>query len=156
MICAIAGLYDIICRDEETAEGGITPSEDTLHASGFTKHEGTTPFNDLPGDGIDRRVEILYPGTDAWTTYASSYASVRMRQFEAVVRVGYFAGSHFDETHAIIADDDRAIGLGIRDGTLPTCSSGCVNGYYPIGSSVVELDPTRLVLEIRVRTVVTL
>lgn len=156
MICAIAGLYDIICQDEDTASGGVTPSEVILHAQGFTRHEGTTPFNDLPGDGIDRRVEIVYPGTDSWNTYTSSSASVRMRQFDAVVRVGYFAGSHFDETYQIMADDDRLIGLAVKYGPLPDCSGTCVNGYYPVGSNVAALDNTRYVLEIQVRTVVTL
>lgn len=78
-----------------------------------------------------------------------------MRLVPLVVRVGYFAGSHQDRTHGIMADDDRLLGLAIKSAALPDCTGGCVNGYYPVGSSVVMLDPTRWVLEINVRVTVT-
>lgn len=153
--CAIEGLYAALCRDPDTAAGGVTPSEDTYHASRFFRHVGTAPFNDLPGDGLDRCVEVVYPGADAWTGYTSSSASPRMRLVPLVVRVGYFAGSHQDQTHAIMADDDRLLGLAIKAADLPRCTGSCVNGYYPTNSTVVMLDPTRWVLEITVRVTVT-
>lgn len=153
--CAINGLYATICRDPDTASGGLTPSEEVYHASGFLRYEGTAPFDDLPGDGLDRRVEVVYAGTDDWTGYTSSSSSIRMRTFELVIRVGYFAGSHQDVTHGIMADDDRLIGLAVKGAALPDCTGHCVNGYYPVGSSVTMLDATRWVLEHVVRVTVT-
>lgn len=154
--CAMLGLYSIVCRDPDTASGGATPSEALLHASGFLRHSGTSILDDIPGDGIDRRVDIVYIGTDSWHTYNSSSASSKMRSFPLLVRIGYFAGSHDIETQAIMADDDQLVCEEIRKSWLwPDCSAGCVNGYYPLSSGVVELEDDRYILEIRVEVTVT-
>lgn len=153
--CAINGLYTIICRDPDTALGGTTPSETVYHAAGFYRHFGDR-LDYLPGDGIDRKVQIKYEGTRSWHSLASSAVSDRMRTFVITIRVGYFAGSHVDETMAIIADDEQEIAKAIAlSASWPVCTNGCVNGYVPKSSNVLRLDDTRYVLEIAVDTQVT-
>jgi len=155
--CAIEGLYTILCRDKDTAAGGLTPSETVLHASGFYRHFGDR-IDILPGDGIDRKVQIVYEGTSKWTNISSgSSGTTRMRTFQVVVRVGYFSGDHVDETMMIIADDEQEMVKEIAFSTnWPTgCSSGCVNGYVPKTSTVKRLDDTRYVLEITLDVQVT-
>lgn len=146
--CAFNGLYTAICRDKDTAAGGLNPDNTVLHASGFYRHFGDR-IDELPGDGIDRKVQVVYEGTDKWIPYGSSNTSTRMRDFTVVIRIGYFAGSHVDETMAVIADDEHQIAAVIAKSTsFPTCSPGCVMGYVPASSNVVKLDNTRYILEI--------
>lgn len=154
--CAIRGLYSILCRDADTASGGVEPSEVVLHAPGFYKLEGLAALEDLPGDGIDRRIEIRYAGTDGWHTYASSASTTRMRSLDLIVSVGYFAGTHDGETQAIIADDDELLGLAIKtSSSWPKCTTGCVNGYWPLRSTLTYIEANRYILEILVRATVT-
>lgn len=154
--CVISGLYSILCRDPDTASGGVDPSETELHANGFYKLEGLAALEDLPGDGIDRRIEIQYAGTDGWHTYASSASTTRLRTLDLVVRVGYFAGTHDGETQAIIADDDELLGLAIKTSSnWPACANGCINGYWPVRSSLTYIEANRYILEILVRCTVT-
>lgn len=150
--CAINGLYDILCRNVDTADGGTTPSETLLHAPAFYRHFGDR-IDTLLGDGLDRKVQVVYDGTVKWIGISSgSSGSTRMRNFNVKIRVGYFAGSHVDETMMVMADDEQEIIKAIAfSPNWPTgCTSGCVNGYVPKGSSVRTLDATRYILEITV------
>lgn len=148
--CAFNGLYDIICRNPDTAAGGLDPDSTVYHASGFYRHVGDE-LDDLPGDGLDRKVQIKYEGTGEWHSYANSASSHWMRTFNVVIRIGYFAGSHVDETHATLGDDEQLIGQAIaRTANLPVCTNGCVSAYMPQSSNVVKLDDDRLILEISV------
>lgn len=153
--CAINGLYSIICRDPDTAAGGTSPSEAVLHAPGFLRHVGE-PIDELAGQGMDRKVQIMYDGTKEWLKYGNSQHATRMRNFGVTVRIGYFAGSHVDQTMAIMADDEQAIAKAIAvSQNWPACTGGCVNGYIPGSSDVINLDDKRYILELSVAVQVT-
>lgn len=155
LICAFNGLYSMIARDPDTAAGGVDPSETIYHADGFQRYRGEE-LETLPGDGLDRRMQITYNGTTKWHTYADSVQNTRMRSFTVTIRVGYFAGDHVDETMAIMADDEQVIAKAIaKSANWPDCTNGCVNGYVPKSSNVLKLDPRRYILEIPVEVQVT-
>ena len=153
--CAVLGIYNIICRDADTAAGGTPPSETVLHAAAFYRHLGDR-IDTLLGDGIDRKVQITYEGTSKWHSLTSSSTSSRMRTFQVVIRIGYFAGSHVDETMIIMAADEQEIIKALAlSANWPECAEGCLNGYVPKTSSVKRLDDTRYVLEIALDVQVT-
>lgn len=153
--CAIQGIYNILCRNVDTAAGGIAPSEVVLHASAFYRHFGDR-LDTLPGDGLDRKVQIVYDGTSKWHSLTSSSTLTRMRTFQVTIRVGYFSGSHVDETMIIMADDEQEIIKALAlSANWPECSSGCLNGYVPKTSAVKRIDDTRYVLELALDVQVT-
>ena len=147
--CAINAVYATVCQDPDTAAGGLTPGDTTTHAPHFQRHVGEA-IDTLPGDGLDRKVQVVYNGTDEWHPYSNSVSSTRMRTFGITVRIGYFAGAHVDETHAIMADDDQLISnaMALAVNWPSDCTGGCVNGIMPGASRVLELDRQRYILEI--------
>lgn len=153
--CAIQGIYDIICRDPETASGGIEPGNVELHAPGFYRHD-REELEFLTGNSIDRKVQIMADGTRSWIPLANPVLGFRMRTFIATIRIGYFVGDHGPESMTIMADDDAKILNAIsRQSNWPTCSSGCINGIVPMGSNRVRVDATRHIWEIPVLVTVT-
>jgi hypothetical protein len=148
--CAIDGLYNTICRNEETAAGGLNPEDTTRHADGFYRIE-RTELDDLEAEGCDRRVEIVYQGTNEWIGMPATYQQQRERRFGVVIRVGYFAGDHELETQRIASDDDHAICSALfLQSNWPLCTGGCVEAYLPVSSSFVRHSKTKWVLEIQV------
>lgn len=103
---AIAGMYALLCRDPDTADGGLTPVADPYHAPAFTRLDSGR-LEDLAPLGMDRRIHIEYSGTEAWHTLGN------MQTFGVTVRVGYFAGEHTEETRAIMFDDEHLIGAAL-------------------------------------------
>lgn len=155
--CAIDAIYATICRDPETASGGLTPSESTLHAPGFYRHD-RSELDALTGNSIDRKVQVMSDGTAGWVPLYNPVSGVKIRRFSLIVRVGYFVGDHMTESFAIMGDDDLIISNALIDSTnWPDCAVGCVNGIVPVGGRRVEVDgdPTRHVWEITVEVTVT-
>lgn len=152
--CAINGLYAIICRDPETASGGIDPVEVELHAPGFYRSE-REDLDFLTGQAIDRRVRILFDGTAAWPTLVNPILGFTMRTFIATIQIGYFVGDHRPESMEVIAEDDGLILNALsRQSNWPTCTSGCVNGYVVLASRRIRVDATRDIWEIEVAVTV--
>jgi hypothetical protein len=148
--CAISGLYNIICRNDETAAGGLDPADVTRHADGFYR-VGRKLLEHLDGEDIDRKVEILYGGTSEWIGLMSTYDAQRERRFSVTIRIGYFTGDHEMETMMIAADDEHQICKAIMvQANWPTCTSGCVEAYMPQSSSFQALNEEQWVLEIEV------
>lgn len=154
--CGILGLYAIICRDPDTATGGLDPADTVLHAPGFYRHDRQR-LEDLTGSGIDRKVQIVYLGTSRWHTYVEPTTGFQMRTEAVKIRVGYFAGDHVNETMASIAEDNQQIAHAIsKTSNHPVCDPGeCVNGYVPRSSEVIKIDEQRYVLEIEIAMQVT-
>lgn len=150
--CAINGLYAIICRDPDTAAGGLTPSDVVLHSAGFYRHDRQR-LEDLTGSGIDRKVQIMFNGTAGWLTYVDPTNGFQMRNEIATIRVGYFVGDHVNESMITMAEDKEQIARAIsKTRNQPVCDPGqCVNGYIPQSSEVKKIDEQRYVLEIEVR-----
>lgn len=154
--CAIDGLYDIICRDPDTAAGGLTPGDTDLHASGFFRHD-REPLERLESEAIDRKVQIVYDGTDEWHPLSPGGAGgPMMRTFRVVIRVGYAVGDHEFRSYPIIGDDEQQIVEAIMNqSNWPVCASGCLNGYVPAESAIAYPDEIRRILEIAVLVQVT-
>lgn len=153
--CAINALYDMICRDVDTAADGLDPEDTTWHASGFFRHD-REPLERLESEAIDRKVQIVYDGTNEWHSLSPSGGSALMRTFRVIVRVGYFVGDHEFLSYPIIGDDEQQILQAIMDqSNWPSCSSGCVNGYIPGDSAIAYPDEIRRILEIAVGVQVT-
>lgn len=153
--CALAGLYNIICRDPETATGGLDPVDVDLHAPGFYRSE-REELEFLTGQSIDRRVRIEYDGTSGWPTLFNPVVGATMRTFLVTIRVGYFVGDHGPESFIVMAEDGSQIVNAIsRSGNWPQCVSGCVNGYVPLDSNLVRIDSTRYTWDIVVSVTVT-
>lgn len=155
--CAISAIYECICRDEETAAGGLDPSEATLHAPGFYRHK-RSELEQLTGSAIDRKVQVIASGTDSWVPLYNPVFGVKTRCYYVTVRVGYFVGDHMTESFAVIGDDDLLIRNAIVDqNNWPDCSVGCVNGMVPIDARRIEVDgdPARHIWEILVEVTVT-
>lgn len=145
--CAMRRLSDIICRDIDTAAGGLTPSESVVHAPGFTRLATGQKLQELPGDGIDRVVAVAYDGTAKWHSMAN------MRTFTIRVRIGYFAGSHDDDTQRIILDDEQVItqALSLSSNWTDSCAAnGTIYGYIVRPSVLTLLEADRYILELPV------
>lgn len=154
--CAMNGLYTIICRDPDTAAGGLTPNDGVLHLPGFYRHDRQR-LESLTGSGIDRKVQIVYKGTSRWTTYVDPTTGFQMHDEIAVIRVGYFTGDHVNETMIVMGEDGQQIARAIsKTINQPACDPGeCVNGYIPQSSEVTKIDEQRYVLELEVLMKVT-
>lgn len=151
--CAIQGIYNIICRHPETAEGGISPQNKDLHASSFARCERDT-LTRLTGNAFDRSVQILFEGTDSITALASTVTGYRQRTVMLTIQVGYFVGDHEAASTTVIAQDDGDI---IRELSKsinwPDCQTGCINGIIPINSIRTVIDDSRQMLEFRVQVI---
>jgi hypothetical protein len=155
--CAIEGIYNIICRNPDTAAGGLDPENITRHADGFYRI-GRKTLEELEGEDIDRKVEVIYSGTSEWVGLMSTYDAQRTRRFGVLVRVGYFTGDHEMESMPIAADDDHQIckALMVQANWPTSCSGGgCVEAYIPVSSSFQQLNDEQWLLEIEVTVQVT-
>lgn len=155
--CAIDAIYSTICRDAETAGGGLDPSETVLHAPGFYRHD-RSELETLTGSAIDRKVQVIADGTTSWVPLYNPVIGVRIRCFNVFVRIGYFVGDHMTESFAVIGDDDLLIRNALIDqNNWPDCTVGCVNGIVPVSARRVEVDgdPARHIWEITVEVTVT-
>lgn len=155
LTCAVNGVYSVICRDPETAAGGLDPFDPLLHAPGFYRHE-REDLEFLTGTAIDRKVQVVPVGLQGWIPLANPVLGFDMRAFHVVVRVGYFVGDHATESFEVMVDDDsQIIDALIRASNWPTCSSSCINGVIPLESNRVRVDHTRFIWEITVEIRVT-
>lgn len=153
--CAIDGLYATICRDPETAAGGIDPPNPVLHAPGFYRQD-REDLEFLTGQSIDRKVQIVPDGTQSWIPLANPVLGFTMRSFVVVIRIGYFVGDHGPESFQVMADDDAKIMYAIsRSSNWPSCPNICVNGIVPLSSNRIRVDSTRHIWEITVQVTVT-
>lgn len=144
---AIETLYDVICRDPDTAEDRLFPGSTALHAPGFYRFD-RDPLDRLESESIDRRVQVVYEGTSKWGWPAFG----QRRTLLLTVRVGYFVGDHELRSYPVMVDDEQQIVQAIMD---PSNWTGCVHGFFPVASNVVVLDEARQVLEIRLESQVT-
>ena len=152
--CAIDGLYAIICRDPETAEGGLDPVDVDLHAPGFYRHD-REELDFLTGNSIDRKVRVVFDGTDGWPTLINPVLGFTMRSFIATIQIGYFVGDHRPESMAVMAEDDAQILNALSHASnWPACASGCINGYVVLSSRRIRIDATRDKWEIDVEITV--
>jgi hypothetical protein len=150
--CAINGLYNIICRDPETAAGGLTPEDVNRHADGFYRI-GRVTLDQLDGEDIDRKVEIIYNGTDDWVGLMATYDQQRQRRFGVTIRIGYFVGDHEMESQPIAGDDEHQIckAIMIQNNWPSSCSGGgCIEAYIPVSSSFSQINEEQWLLEIEV------
>ena len=146
--CAIEGLYALICRDPDTAAGGVDPLNTCLHDDGFYRLFSDR-LEELEGQGIDRKVEINYGGTNSWYPMVNGVGGKLRRTFTAEVNIGYFMGDHWTESMSVIGDDEQSIAQVVRvQSNYPSCSGGCVLGYVPTGSSVSRIAEDAAVLTI--------
>lgn len=146
LVCTLRGLTDIICRDPETAQGGLTPGNTDLHAPGFYRTD-REELEFLSGQSIDRRVQVIPTGMDNWTSM--NIAGGRLHTVQGKIRIGYFLGDHAIDSFGVIADDDSQIMQVLsKQSNWPACR-GLVN-LRPLGSNVVRVDTTRQINEILV------
>lgn len=144
--CAIRGLYNIICRDPDTAEGGLDP--------GFFI-EDKIDLDFLETSGIDRKVQIEYLGTDSWGETKMGRGGKVKRTFNVNIRIGYWFGDDRVNTQMAIADDEQRIGRSLLQwDNWPECENGCVMGYMPDSSRFERLDENRGVNNITVEITV--
>lgn len=87
--------------------GGITPAASDYHVPYFSRARGNR-LDDLPGDGIDRIIEVKYTGTENWPALGT------MQNIGGLIRVGYFAGEHKDHTYSIMQADEHLIGRSVN------------------------------------------
>lgn len=148
--CAMEGIYDMICRDPDTATGGVDPSETNYHGEGFYR-EDRVRLDNLEGSSIDRKVSIRYDGTIEHDKISNG--NKRGRRFGVTIRVGYYAGDHHNLTHMIANDDELLIIKRLRlQQYWP--SDCCVQGYIPQESTFQDIDGDRYILEIAVEVYV--
>lgn len=155
--CAINGIYNIICRNAETAAGGLDPDNTVLHADGFYRVE-RMELDDYEGQDFDRRVQVDYVGTSEWLGLMATYDQQRERRFGVIIRIGYFTGDHEADSHMVAGDDDHQINKALMlQANWPTsCTGGgCVNAYIPVSSGFSRVDEKRWVLEIALTVQVT-
>ena len=140
------GVYTLICRDPETASGGIDPVNVELHAPGFYRTD-REELEFLTGQSIDRRVQVMADGTPRFT--ALRIGQNRLRTFGLTIRVGYFLGDHFIESMDAMADDDSLILRTLsKQENWPDCRG--ITNVQVTGSRRVRLDSTRQILEVYV------
>jgi hypothetical protein len=148
--CAINALYTLICRDPDTAAGGLDPTDTTLHGPGFYRHDRER-LEQLPGPGLDRKVQIKWLGTDQWHTYVAPNTGFKMHTDPVMIRIGYYVNDHVNDSLLAMSEDNQQIAKTIsRMVNYPTCAVGCVSGFIPASSEVIKLDELRYVLEITV------
>jgi len=152
MDCVMRGIYTFLCRDADTGEGGLAPTTTDLHADCFSRYMEHR-LDVVMGEAIDRKVQIEYGGLSEMPPLANGTGTKRRRIFKINIRIGYFAGDHNDETHAVIAADDHLIQVEIaRPANYPaSCEGICVEGIIPLSSEVITLDTNRYILEITAR-----
>lgn len=146
---AVEGIYTILCRDPDTAAGGMDPSETTLHSEGFYREDRIT-LRDIEGSGIDRRVQILCEGTEGWGALNNGLGGKRQRQFGCTVSIGYFHGDNLWKSRMIAMDDEQKFGhlIGQRSNWPSDSAYGCVQGYMLRDSRFEQLDRDRYILHI--------
>lgn len=150
-ICLVNKLYEVICRDPDTATGGITPTESTYHADCFARYN-IERLERLKGSAFDRKVQIEYKGALAFGTLTNGIGGKRSRNIMVSIRVGYYLGDHDMLSQPIIGADDFLISKTIsKPSNYPVCEAGCVMGIVPLSSSVTILDAERQLLEINVQ-----
>jgi len=148
------GLYTLICRNPETAGGGLAPSEAIYHSEAGFIYDERVKIDSLESSAIDRRVEVIYNGTIAWGNVVNGLTR-KQRRVGVVVRIGYYVGDHELESYKIMGDDEQIIcNAVLNPSTWPEGIKGCVQGYIPQTSQVQVLDANRMVLEITLEMII--
>jgi hypothetical protein len=140
---AIEKLYDIICRNEDTGLGGITPTDTSFHSSYFKRYFDGEPIDDA-SDG-DRLVFISYTGHVEDNSLA--HPSKDHWTFGMVVQIRYHTGDHDAHSQVVMADDFHLIAkTAMAESQKPTG----VYGYYFRGSTVTPVDEESYIMAIEV------
>jgi len=125
------------------------------HNDGGFYREDRIALEDLAGAGIDRKVQIVYKGTESWGALTNGNGAKKQQTFIVSVDVGYFVNDHQFISESIIADDEGLIGRRIiQQQYWPTCVAGCVQGYTPVSSQTVDIGGNRLINQITVRVMI--
>jgi hypothetical protein len=143
--CVINGLYTGICRDADTGEGGITPTDNDFHLPYFQRSK-REELREKTGGAIDRCVQIEYKGTRGVKPIGGN----KNRHTDHVmVSVGFFAGDHHDQTHVIMHADDKLLqNFLVHPDNYPTCAGTCVEKIEIVNSDVVKLGREQYILEV--------
>lgn len=144
VFCSIQGIYDVICRDPETASGGLDPLNVELHAPGFYRTD-REDLEFLVGPSIDRKVQVMVDGTNKWLPI--NVGTKRLHVLGVTIRIGYFTGDHALATFEAMADDDALILRTLsKQSNWPACRG--LSNVKVLGSKPVKLEGNRQVLEI--------
>ena len=142
----IEGFYSFICRDPDSGEGGLTPTANDFHLGYFqrTKREELTYKT---GAGIDRCVQIVYKGTQATKPFISGN---KIRHMDRImVKVGFFAGDHHDDTNMVIHSDDKMLQNSlVKPNNYPDCGTVQIERVTVINSDVVKQGKEQYILEL--------
>lgn len=150
-ICLIEHLYDVICRDPDTAAGGLDPTMSDYHAEGFYRLDKDS-LDKIKGSAIDRKVQILYTGSNQFGSLTNGIGNKRHKFINVLIRVGYYVGDRDAAASQIIGADEFLITKNItKPSNYPACVEGCVMGIDPLSSIISELDAERRVLEINLQ-----
>lgn len=152
MFCTIQRLYDTICRDPETGEGGLEPTASEFHASAFRRIDSVRAAKTAK-QGNDRLVEIDYNGTDKYLQFANGIGSRRRSWHKVMIRIGYFAGDNHNVTQMVIGGDDKKIGDYIQklDNIAGSCTDECLEKVEVASSEVIKIDEQRYELQISLK-----
>lgn len=146
--CVIEGLYAGICRDPDTGEGGLTPTDSDFHVPYFQRSQ-REDLRKKTGGGIDRCTKIKYLGTKDHKAFITGG---KTRQVDHVmIEIGFFAGDHHDDTHVVMWDDDKIVQRWlIHPDNYPSCAGTCVERITIVNSDVVKLGEEQYILQITV------
>jgi len=144
--CVINGLYDLICRNPDSGEGGLTPTSNDFHLPYFQR----TMREELrrkTGGSIDRCVQIEYKGTRGVKPFISGGKTRHVDH--VMVCVGFFAGDHHDQTHIVMHSDDKILqNFLVQPDNYPSCQGACVEKIDIVNSDVVKLGREQYILEL--------
>lgn len=140
--CAVDAIYAAICRDVETASGGLDPLDTTYHAEGFYRYD-RDELEFLTGQSIDRRVQVT---VDASRGIAGLITrGEQIREITLTLHVGYFLGDHASASNFVIAQDTRQIQqLLSRQSTWGACGRLSIK---PVKSRPYKVDNSRIIWE---------
>lgn len=148
--CIIERLYQTLCRDPDTGEGGLTPTESEFHADAFRRIDNIR-IGETNKSARDRLVEIDYEGTEGYLAFANGQGRKRRSKHNLLIRIGYFAGDNHNETQMIIGSDDKLIGTYLQklDNIAGSCDTTCLEAVFVTSSQKVKLDEQSYELQIK-------
>lgn len=140
--CAVDAIYAAICRDVETASGGLDPLDTTYHAEGFYRYD-RDELEFLTGQSIDRRVQVT---VDASRGIAGLITrGEQIREITLTLHIGYFLGDHASASNFVIAQDTRQIQQRLsKQSTWGACGRLSVK---PVKSRPYKVDNSRIIWE---------
>lgn len=153
MFCTIQRLYDTICRNPETGEGGLAPTPTEFHAEAFRRIDSVRAAKTTKA-GSDRLVEIDYNGTEKYLQFANGKGSRRRSWHKIMIRIGYFSGDNHNVTQMVIGGDDKKIGdyLQKLDNIAGgPCCGECLEKVEVANTEVIKIDDQRYELQMSLK-----